>query len=156
MRVRGFLLAMALVGCGDVGAVHPSPLLAMDADRLWILLQAAKVNPRCREFYAGSTDPRITGLAEKCAEAERRVIAWLEANGVEDAEVEDMREPAFWQWYLERTEEIANCRRQELAKRHVPGSGSVFNGQDACDPYLKIVRVEKRSLSDAGFRSPGD
>jgi hypothetical protein len=151
MKARGLLLAIALLGCGEPAPARGLSLLAMDSDRLWILLQAAKVNPRCRELYAGSTDPRISGLAEKCAEAERRVIAWLEANGVEDAEVEDLREPEFWHWYRGKVEAIQRC--QSVFE---PGSKGYWTDFHGCDPFDRIVRVEKKTVADAGYREPKD
>jgi hypothetical protein len=147
MKARLLLLAIALLGCGE----RSSPLLAMDSDRLWVLLQAAKVNPRCRELYAGSKDPRITGLAGNCAEAERRVLAWLEANGIDDADVEDLRAPQFWQWYREKLEAIGRC--QEAFN---PGSADYWTDFLGCDPFDRIVRVEKRTVADAGYREPKD
>ena len=123
----------------------------MDSDRLWVLLQAAKVNPRCRELYAGSKDPRITGLAENCAEAERRVFAWLEANGIGGAELEDLREPQFWQWYGAKVAAIRRCRAV-----FKPGSEGYWTDFHGCDPFDRIVRVEKRAVADAGFRQPKD
>jgi len=43
-------LCLALVACGQTSPpareVAPSPLLAMDGDRLWVLLQAARMRLR--------------------------------------------------------------------------------------------------------------
>ena len=153
MKARGLLLAVALLGCGaaESGLASSSPLLSTDSDRLWILLQAAKVNPRCRELYAGSTDPRITGLAEKCVAAEQRVLAWLKANGIDGADVENLREAEFWSWYGEKVAAIRRCRAV-----FKPGSEGYWTDFHRCDPFDRIVRVEKRAVTDAGFREPKD
>jgi hypothetical protein len=152
VRLAGLILALALLACGssEPAAARPSPLLAMDADRLWVLLQAAKINPRCRELYAGSTDPRVTGLAEKCAEAERSAVAWLHANDVAHARVEDLREPTFWQRYMEHAARIQACQHNAE-----PGTSMFWSEFHACDPYDRITRVEKKSLADAGYQVPG-
>ena len=145
MKARSLLLTIALLGCGEPS----SPLLAMDSDRLWVLLQAAKVNPRCRELYAGSTDPRITGLAEKCAAAERRVVAWFLANGVDKPQAEELRTVNFWKWYSAKVAAIRQCR-----SGFNPGSDSYWNDFHGCDPYDRIIRVEKKTVADAGYREP--
>jgi hypothetical protein len=153
MKARGLLLVVTLLGCGapESGIPSSSPLLAMDSDRLWVLLQAAKVNPRCRELYAGSKDPRITGLAEKCAQAELRSLAWLSSNGVADVRAEHLREPEFWQWYMLQAERIQSC--QQIAK---PGTATFWSEVHSCDPYERITRVDNESLADAGYREPKD
>jgi hypothetical protein len=150
MRPLGLLLALAVVACGRAEqAPRSSPLLGMDSDRLWVLLQAAKVNPRCRELYAGSTDPRITGLAEKCGEVERRVVAWLAANDVEEPQLEELRDPTFWDWYHQKVEAIEACRAAL-----VPGSSGYWTKYNGCDPFQRIVMVDGKSPADAGFRVP--
>jgi hypothetical protein len=157
MKARGLLLATALLGCGAPESATPSssPLLSMDSDRLWILLQAAKVNPRCRELYAGSTDPRITGLAEKCAATERRVLAWLQANGAGEVEAEHLREAAFWSWYLNRVAQIQKCRSEARAMPSVATSARM-TAEASCDPYERLIGVEKRGLADVGIVEPRD
>jgi hypothetical protein len=153
VRLAALVLALGLLACGSSEPVaeRSSPLLAMDSDRLWVLLQAAKINPRCRELYEGSTDPRVTGLAEKCGESELRVVAWLHANEMVDARIEDLREPAFWQWYSGKLKTLDACRAPLD-----PDSRSYWKEFNACDPYERIMRVEKKSLADAGYRAPGD
>lgn len=154
MRSPGLLLAVALLGCGAAESevsVRSSPLLAVDSDRLWILLQAARINPRCREYYAEPSDPRLAGLAEKCTESERRAVAWLHANRVDDPREEDLREPAFWQWYASKLESIRQCRRE-----FAPGSKGYWAGFYGCDPFDRIVRVDGKTMADAGYREPRD
>src|SRR5262245_37713 len=109
-RLLALCVAGLLAACGEgaapQAAAGPSPLLAMEPDRLWILLQAAQVNPRCRQYYAEPTDPRVVGLAVNCAMFERNALDWLHANGVTDALAEHLRDAAFWRWYVARADAI--------------------------------------------------
>jgi len=93
--------ALALLACGGAEQGSSSrtatenPVLAVESDRLWILMQAARINPRCGAYYANASDARLSGLASSCAASERSAVAWLKANGVGDATTEHIREPSF-------------------------------------------------------------
>lgn len=143
------------VACNDGGGLvssDVSPLTAVDDDRLWILLQAARVNPRCGLFYAPSQDPRITGLAVSCAAFEQRAIAWFEANGVAIAS-KDIRDPELWHRFSRIVAEIGQCVA-ESRDLPVAAEASLSERSLRCDPYDRIIRVDKKTLQQSGFRAP--
>jgi hypothetical protein len=153
------LLALGLLGCQERGRVteqaHVSPLAEMDDERLWILMQAARVNPRCGSYYASSHDDPTSSIAAKCESFERRALPWFHANGAVDAEVEDVRDPRLWDRYKMIVEEIGRCRTRA---RNLPiaRDASVLDGILACDPYEQLVRVERKTLEQAGYRRPAE
>ena len=154
------LLAGLLLACGDgpggdAAGVGPSPLLAMDGDRLWVLLQAARVNPRCRGYYADPADSRVAGLGPSCAASEESALAWLHANGVPTAQAGHLREAAIWEWYVGKAQEIAACRK---AAREVETGTTLarMTAEASCDPYERITSVEKRTLEESGFARPAE
>jgi hypothetical protein len=151
------LLLAALAGCGQASAPADNgpPSSSLEAkvggDRLWTLVRAARINPRCGAFYANSaSEPE--SLAGACGAFTDRALRWLQANGV-DAQREDIERLEFWEWYETQAESILACKR---AARAAP-DGSLLDHQRAaarCDPYERATRVDSQSLEAAGFVRP--
>jgi hypothetical protein len=162
MRGRAVLglLAFGLLACQEQsglsgGADGVSSLAAVEDDRLWILLQAARLNPRCGSYYASAQDDPMADLAAKCASFERRALQWLHVNGVVDVTADDLRNPELWTWYRATVKEIGSCR-ERARSLPVAKDASILDESLACDPYQRIVRVQKKTLEEAGYHRPSE
>jgi hypothetical protein len=124
----------------------------VDGDRLWVLLQAARIDPRCGDHYTGASGVEGDALAGSCDAFEDRALRWLQINGV-NAQQEDIRDPSLWAWYTSKVRDILTCKRNARATT----AGSVLQmrmAEATCDPYERITRVDASSLEIVGIRRP--
>jgi hypothetical protein len=161
--MRGFValgLTLLAVGCGEANGVGsaapvtPSPLLTMDADRLWILLWArGDMAPGCGKFYANPSDPRHADQALPCARWERSALEMLRANDLAGIEIEHLRDPQFWGWYYQKAAEIARCSAEGL-KAADSATGAGRRRRLSCDPYERVTLLEAKTMAEVGIRVP--
>ena len=147
------LLAIA-IGCAeeDVASprsVGPSPLPAFDSDRLWILLNAnGMADVRCKDYYRGEAALR-DALRGRCTQWEKDIVAYLRLNGLPTLEVEHMREPYFYDWYLAKSEAISDCVSQIP-----PTSSENLRKRNACNPWEDVAFNKKLSSEKLGIVFP--
>jgi hypothetical protein len=150
------LVALGLLACheqsGFTQLAGGSPLADMEDDRLWILLQAARVNSRCGAYYATPEDPFVAGLAAKCEAFEARAVRWFSANDV-PINVEDFRDSSLWNRYAKMVDDIGLCRQRVRREASGPMSQQIIDSA-ACDPYKRIIDVERKTLADVGLSEP--
>jgi hypothetical protein len=165
MRTRrvGFALVFALAAAchrAEVAAsrpVGPSPLLAMDPDRLWILVHLKGLaNADCGYYYADPTDARYLRIAENCGRWERESLEWLRANGAPDVKPEHLRSKAFWTWYREKLEGLERCLH---AADQITNASEAEHAKQACGPtilgdYIEVNGKPVENLRELGIVPP--
>lgn len=151
------LCLVLLAACGDEPAVEatlPSPLPGADPDRLWILLRASRVGDgrKCADLYLMPEDPRYRELKQQCDFWTRDYADYLRLNGFPTIESAHLQEPVYWQWYLSKRQQSADCVR---ALGNVPLRASSTERADhtqrrrACDTYDNELYNKKRSPIDS-------
>ena len=156
-------LLMLIAACSNESgneASSPSPLLTADSDHLWILARASRVGDgrKCKDLYLNSDDPRYQGLEEQCDFWSRHYADYLRINGFPTIEQQHLKEPVYWQWYL-------NKRRTQLDCVNALGIPAVTvrgaereahrRRKNECDPYDDAVNNQKQSpVYDLGIRYP--
>jgi hypothetical protein len=159
---KGLLASVCFAACGsgesvpELAPAEPQRVLAMDPDRLWIILQASRMREFCGEFYANpSTAPHH---AVDCAAWETQTTAWLNANGAPYAEPQDLRSADFWQWYRQKLASIMKCIREVRPPgrfyANLSESAEADRKARSCDPYDQLTVVERRSVKDYGLVAP--
>ena len=131
-----------------------------DSDRLWILSRASRVGDgrKCTDLYLRPDDPRYQGLTQQCDSWTRDYADYLRLNGFPTIGYAHFQEPVYWEWYLDKRQQISDC---------VTAIGSVSltatsaeraehtRRRRACDPYDDAMYNEKRSTTnDLGIRYP--
>jgi hypothetical protein len=159
-------LACALLACErtepdaatDVAQARleePSPLLAMDPDRLYMILHFSNAAiSECGSYYETPEDPRYARFADICARKELELVDWLRANGVENIKPEHIRQKAFWEWRRAKYAEIVECRKRIRASAKTPSEMILAPAQ--CDPVGRLPDNElgMPDMNAAGIRKP--
>jgi hypothetical protein len=156
MRAVALGLALLALACTDSKAVAPStpsPLLAMDEDRLWILLWArGDMEPRCWKVFGETELHRDQDFQARCARWEVNALEMLRANDIV-AQEEHLRDQQFWNWYTQKAAAISKCSAEALRREGLSGSKRQL-ASISCDPHEKLTRVDKKRVEDMGIRIP--
>lgn len=149
------------VACGDAPpdeASSPSPLLAADSDRLWILTRASRVGDgrECKELYLQPEDPRYQGRAERCEFWSRDYADYLALNGYPTVEYQHLKDAAYWRWYLAKRKQISNCKAElgnlPVGLRDADKRREHQFQKSQCDPYDHARNNQGETPESLGIR----
>ena len=155
-----FAVICVLAGCSKEappGATSPSPLLTADRDRLWILLRASPVGDgrACDDYYLNPDDPRYQGRAQQCDFWTRHFADFLRINGFPMIEHQHLKEPAYWQWYVEKRGLISHCIKA-VGTLSVTATGHEMAEharlKHECDPYDDARNNQDMTPANLGIR----
>jgi len=152
----GFVVS---VGCQEVTSpvsaakpVGPSPFETYDSDRLFVLVEASKFSgSRCRDYYVGPPEIR-EAMKPECSRWESDLIAYLQANGVENLESGHFADGAYFDWYRGMYDAIRECR--ERAARSGIRGDELRQTSTACNPWEKVRFLEKKSVEELEIKFP--
>lgn len=156
--VVAFLVLMT--GCADETANEaslPSPLLTADSDRLWILARASRAGDgrKCKDLYLNPDDPRYQGLEQQCDSWTRDYADYLRINGFPTIEYQHLKEAVYWQWYLDKRQQISDCLTSvgnlSLTARG-PERAEHARRRNECDPYDDARNNQELTPADLGIR----
>ena len=148
------------IGCADdAPTTATSPLLGGDTDHLWILIRAARVGDarECAAHYLKPDDPRFLGVEKKCDAWTRDFADYLSMNGFPTVEHQHLKEPMYWQWFVDKKNAIQECRNH-LGVLPIPSPAERreehYRLRNACDPFGDARNNRKLTPVELGIRYP--